>query len=93
VNTVRLPDEAPAVSPSALSGKSFVITGTLPSMSRKEAEDFIKRGGGRVSGSVSRSTDFVVAGEAAGSKLGRARELGVRVLDEADLRGMADGAP
>ncbi len=83
---------APADSPngaapgaSALAGRTFVVTGTLPTMSRDEAHDWIRRHGGAVSSSVSRKTDFVVAGQAAGSKLARAHELGVPVLDEAAL--------
>ena len=77
------------MSPSAnnvLSGKVFVLTGTLPSLSREEAKALIEAAGGKVSGSVSRKTDFVVAGSEAGSKLEKARELGVNVIDEAQLR-------
>ena len=70
----------------ALSGKVFVLTGTLPSLSREEAKALIEAAGGKVSGSVSRKTDFVVAGSEAGSKLEKARELGVNVIDEAQLR-------
>ena len=66
-------------------GKTFVLTGTLPTMSRDEASALIKAQGGKVSGSVSKKTDFVVAGEAAGSKLTKANELGVTVIDEATL--------
>lgn len=68
-----------------LAGLTFVLTGTLPTLSRDEASAKIKAQGGKVSGSVSGKTDYVVAGEAAGSKLTRARELGVRVIDEAEL--------
>ncbi|MCO5100297.1 MAG: NAD-dependent DNA ligase LigA [Burkholderiaceae bacterium] len=73
----------------ALAGRVFVVTGTLPTMSREDAHDWIRRHGGSVASSVSRKTDFVVAGEAAGSKLARARELGIPVLDEAGLLRMA----
>ena len=69
-------------------GKSFVLTGTLPNMSRSEASALIVAHGGKVSGSVSKKTGFVVAGEEAGSKLDKAHELGVTVIDEAGLLGM-----
>ncbi len=68
-----------------LSGLTFVLTGTLPTMSRDEASALIKAQGGKVSGSVSKKTDYVVAGEAAGSKLTKAQELGVKVIDESSL--------
>ena len=74
----------------ALSGKVFVLTGTLPSLSREEAKALIEAAGGKVSGSVSRKTDFVVAGSEAGSKLEKARELSVNVIDEAQLRTLLD---
>ena len=66
-------------------GKTFVLTGTLPTLTRDEASAMIKAQGGKVSGSVSKKTDYVVAGEAAGSKLTKANELGVTVIDEATL--------
>ncbi len=69
-----------------LAGKSVVVTGTLPGFSRKEAEDAITAAGGRPAGSVSKSTAFVVAGENAGSKLDKARQLGVEIIDEAEFR-------
>src|SRR5690606_27702891 len=74
-----------------LAGRSFVLTGTLPGMSRDEAAALIRARGGTVSGSVSSKTDYVVAGDAAGSKLARAQELGVAVIDEAGLLALAAG--
>ena len=71
-----------------LDGKTFVLTGTLPSLSRDEASAIIKRAGGKVTGSVSKKTDYVVAGDSPGSKLQRAEELGVEVLDEEGLRAL-----
>jgi DNA ligase (NAD+) len=68
-----------------LAGRTFVLTGTLPTLSRAEATALIERAGGHVSGSVSRKTDAVVAGDDAGSKLEKARSLGVEVIDEAEL--------
>ena len=75
-----------AVTVEAIAGKTFVLTGTLPVLSRDEARDLIEKAGGKVSGSVSKNTDYVVAGEEAGSKLDKAQELGVKVIDEAGLR-------
>ena len=69
-----------------LSGKTFVITGTLPTMTRDEAKESIQLAGGKVTGSVSSKTDFLVAGEKAGSKLTKAENLDVTILDEVDLR-------
>jgi DNA ligase (NAD+) len=68
-----------------LAGKTLVLTGTLPDLTREEATERIIAAGGRVTGSVSRKTDYVVAGESAGSKLAQAERLGVAVLDEAGL--------
>ena len=70
------------------SGKTFVLTGTLPAMTREEATAKIESLGGKVSGSVSKKTDFVLAGAEAGSKLEKAQELGIRILSEAEFRAM-----
>ena len=69
-------------------GLTFVLTGTLPTMSRDEASELIKAQGGKVSGSVSKKTSYVVAGEAAGSKLTKAQDLGVAIIDEDELKKM-----
>ncbi len=77
-----------------LAGKTFVLTGTMPRYSRDQAKNMIEDAGGRVSGSVSKKTDYVVAGEDAGSKLDKAKELGVRVINEKameELLGLAEG--
>jgi len=82
--------EPPAVSTAAanspIAGKTFVLTGTLPTLSRDEASKLIRDAGGSTSGSVSKNTDYVLAGEEAGSKLEKARKLGVQVIDEAAFR-------
>ena len=82
--------------PKPLAGKTLVLTGTMPTLGRDEAKDLIEAAGGKVSGSVSKKTHFVVAGAEAGSKLDKARELGVTVIDEEGLRAMlaagGDGA-
>lgn len=90
---VRVADEvvatpkSPAVLP--LAGLTFVVTGTLPTLSRDEAKRLIEAAGGKVTGSVSSKTDYLVVGENPGSKLEKAQQLGIRVLDEAALRNMA----
>ena len=73
-----------------LSGLSFVLTGTLPTMTREDAKELIEQAGGKVSGSVSKKTSHVVAGSEAGSKLEKAQALGVSILDEAGLRQLLD---
>lgn len=84
VRFAPLADARPAGVAATLTGKTFVITGTLPSMSRDEAKRRIEAAGGKVAGSVSKKTDFLLAGSDAGSKLDKARELGVAVIDEAE---------
>ena len=74
-----------------LDGKTFVITGTLPNLSRDEASARIKRAGGKVTGSVSKKTDYVVAGAEPGSKLAKAEALGVDVIDKDALDALLDG--
>jgi DNA ligase (NAD+) len=74
----------------ALAGLTFVLTGTLPTLTREAAKERIEAAGGKVSGSVSKKTSYVVAGEEAGSKLATAEKLGVAVLDEAGLLEMLE---
>lgn len=83
--------EPAAITPKPLAGKTFVITGTLPTLSRDEAKDMLEAAGAKVAGSVSKKTSYVLAGAEAGSKLDKARELGVEVIDEAVMKEMLDG--
>ena len=76
-----------------LSGKTFVVTGTLPSLSRDEAKDRIEAAGGKAAGSVSKKTDYLVAGTEAGSKLEKAQALGVTVIDEATFLALTEPPP
>ncbi|MGB4360252.1 MAG: NAD-dependent DNA ligase LigA, partial [Rhodoferax sp.] len=89
---VSWPEGEPApVAVQPLSGQTFVLTGTMPTLAREEAKALIEAAGGKVAGSVSKKTSFVVAGTEAGSKLDKARALGVAVLDEDQLKEMLDG--
>jgi DNA ligase (NAD+) len=83
---LRFEEEGPPPGEGPLAGKTLVLTGTLPTLTREEATEMIVGAGGKVTGSVSRKTDYVVAGESAGTKLANAERLGVAVLDEAGLR-------
>jgi DNA ligase (NAD+) len=83
--------EPPSRAPRPLAGKTIVLTGTLPTLSRDEAKDMLEAAGAKVAGSVSRKTDYVVAGAEAGSKLDKAHELGVPVLDEDGMRALLAG--
>jgi len=82
---LQWPEATPATADGPLTGKIFVLTGTLAGMTRDEARDRIQSAGGKVTGSVSKSTDFVVAGDKAGSKLTKAQKLEIPVIDEAQL--------
>jgi DNA ligase (NAD+) len=77
----------------AFAGKTVVLTGTLPTLTREQASELIIGAGGKVTGSVSKKTDFVVAGDEAGTKLAKAEQLGVPVIDEAELRRMLEASP
>lgn len=90
---ITWPEGPPAErAPTPLSGKTLVLTGTLPTLGREEAKALIDAAGGKVAGSVSKKTDYVVAGAEAGSKLDKALELGVPVIDEATLKQLIGGA-
>jgi len=88
---VNLTEPRAVAAGGALQGKTYVLTGTLPSLSRQAATDLIEGAGGRVAGSVSKKTDAVVAGADAGSKLEKARSLGVEVIDEDELKRRTEG--
>lgn len=90
---VRWPKSPPRPGPGEgpLAGKTFVLTGTLPDLSRDQAREVIERAGGRVTSSVSKKTDYVLSGEDPGSKLRRAQELGIPVIDESELRRLVEG--
>lgn len=83
---------AAAAADSPFAGKTFVFTGALTRFTREEAEALVRERGGKAAGSVSKKTDYVVAGEAAGSKLAKARDLGVKVITEDDFRTMLEGS-
>ena len=74
-----------------LAGKTVVVTGMLPTLSREEAEEAIRSAGGKAAGSVSKKTDYLLAGDKAGSKLAKAQELGVPILDEDGFRRLIEG--
>jgi DNA ligase (NAD+) len=84
-----VPRSAPKDGP--LAGKTFVLTGTLAAMTRDEAKDRIQALGGKVTGSVSKKTDFVIFGDKAGSKLSKAQQLGVETLDEKQFQMLLEG--
>lgn len=91
---VRMADDRTAhtIAPGHLTGKSFVLTGRLPTLTRPQVEERLRRAGATVSGSVSKKTSYVVAGEEAGSKADRAQELKVPIIDEATLLALLDGS-
>ena len=93
VGVTAVPPDVPEVGATAgpLAGKTVVVTGSLEGFDRKAAEAAIRAAGGKAAGSVSKSTDYLVAGENAGSKLAKAQDLGVEVLDEAAFRALIEG--
>jgi DNA ligase (NAD+) len=87
------PEPVKAHTSTALSGKTFVVTGTLAQFTRESIKHAIQQGGGKVSASVSKKTDFVVAGDNPGSKLDKAQALGIPVLNEGDFISLMDQTP
>jgi DNA ligase (NAD+) len=88
---LKMEEEGPPPGKGPLSGRTFVLTGTLPDWTREEATQRILAAGGRVTTSVSKKTDYLVAGDSPGTKLAKAERLDVEVLDEPGLRGLLDG--
>ncbi|MGR8024968.1 BRCT domain-containing protein, partial [Burkholderia cenocepacia] len=82
---------APRAPQGVLAGKTVVLTGTLPTLTREAAKEMLEAAGAKVAGSVSKKTDYVVAGADAGSKLAKAEELGIPVLDEAGMHTLLEG--
>jgi DNA ligase (NAD+) len=83
---LEMRDTSTGIGSTELAGKTFVLTGTLPTLGRDKARELIEKAGGKVSSTVSKKTDYVIAGTEAGSKLTKAEELGIKVLDENGLR-------
>ena len=90
---VRLVETQVELPPGPLAGRSFVLTGRLPTLTRGQAQTLIEAAGGRVTGSVGKTTDYVVAGEDPGSKYDRARRLGIAIVDEGGLRELLGTPP
>jgi len=90
VNMASLQPAVDVSAPGRLAGKTFVLTGTLPTLSREDATRLIEERGGKVSGSVSKKTSYLVAGEEAGSKLDKAKQLGTPILTEEEFRAIID---
>ena len=88
---LQMQAETRAESPQPLAGLTFVVTGTLPTMSRDQARAFIEAHGGKVTGSVSKKTDYLLLGENPGSKLAKAQSLGTRLIGESELRELVSG--